>query len=115
MRNSAKDPKGLPPIIRENSDYNFEVDINNDLNAPKALADAWVNSDKLLEYDKVLGLKLDEQQTFETPDEVQSLITERQQARDNKDFTKSDQLRDEIAKLGFEVKDTGEGQQITPL
>ena len=45
-------------------------------------------------------------------DEVLSLLEQRKQARANKDFTASDRLRDEIAALGWKVKDTKEGQQL---
>jgi cysteinyl-tRNA synthetase len=36
-------------------------------------------------------------------------------ARENKDFAKSDELRDEIARLGFEVMDTPEGQKLNKI
>src|SRR5690606_30878920 len=45
-------------------------------------------------------------------DEVLSLLEQRKQARANKDFAASDRLRDEIAALGWKVKDTKEGQQL---
>jgi len=32
-----------------------------------------------------------------------------------KDYKKSDDLRDEIKKLGWEVKDTSEGQEMSKL
>lgn len=44
--------------------------------------------------------------------EVLELLEQRKQARANKDFTASDRLRDEIAALGWKVKDTKEGQQL---
>ncbi|HNK64070.1 MAG TPA: hypothetical protein PKL78_06425 [Anaerolineales bacterium] len=54
-------------------------------------------------------------QTFEEEGpsvEVLSLLEQRKQARANKDFGASDRLRDEIAALGWRVKDTKEGQQL---
>jgi hypothetical protein len=49
----------------------------------------------------------------ETPsDEVLSLLEQRKQVRANKDFAESDRLRDAIAALGWNVKDTKEGQQL---
>ena len=45
-------------------------------------------------------------------DVVLSLLEQRKQARANKDFAASDRLRDEIAALGWKVKDTKEGQQL---
>ena len=46
------------------------------------------------------------------PPEVRALADERVAARAAKDFAASDRLRDEIAALGFEVRDTVEGQQV---
>lgn len=49
----------------------------------------------------------------ETPsDEILSLLEQRKQARARKDFAESDRLRDEIASLGWTVKDTKEGQEV---
>lgn len=45
-------------------------------------------------------------------DKALALLEERKQARANKDFAASDRLRDEIAALGWKVKDTKEGQEL---
>jgi len=45
-------------------------------------------------------------------DEVMSLANERTAARENRDWESSDCLRDEISKLGWEVRDTPDGQQL---
>jgi glycosyltransferase involved in cell wall biosynthesis len=47
------------------------------------------------------------------PPDVHDLAVRRQQARDDKDYAASDDLRDQIAGLGWSVKDTPEGQQLT--
>ena len=47
------------------------------------------------------------------PAEVQALLDERAQARKDKDFKRSDELRDAIAAQGWTVKDTKEGQKLT--
>ncbi len=101
------------PITKEDisEETNFSQAINDDLNIPKALACAWNDKQNLSIYDKVFGLGLSETEIQEIPQEVKALLEARQVARDNKDFTKSDELRDEIAKLGYEVKDTNDGQQ----
>lgn len=49
-----------------------------------------------------------------TPAEVLALVQEREAARAAKDWKKSDRLRDEIAQLGWIVKDTKEGPKLTP-
>lgn len=90
----------------------FRNSLNDDLNTAKALAAAWEDKNSLLEYDKVLGLRLSEVEVLEIPDEIQSLVDERQQARDNKDFSKSDEIREQIETMGYTVKDTNSGQII---
>jgi cysteinyl-tRNA synthetase len=48
------------------------------------------------------------------PPEIQALLDARALARKNRDWATSDKLRDELAALGWEVKDTKEGQVLTP-
>lgn len=55
-----------------------------------------------------------EQETGDIPPEVQALLELRKQARTAKDWTKSDGLRDEIARLGWIVKDMKDGPKLTP-
>jgi cysteinyl-tRNA synthetase len=47
------------------------------------------------------------------PAEVLALVDQRQQARAAKNWSESDRLRDEIAKLGWIVKDTKDGPKLT--
>lgn len=47
------------------------------------------------------------------PAEVQALLDERAQARKDKNFQRSDELRDAVAALGWIVKDTKDGQKLT--
>ncbi len=47
------------------------------------------------------------------PPEVQALADERATARADKNLKRSDELRDEIAALGWIVKDTKDGQKLT--
>ena len=49
----------------------------------------------------------------ELPDEVKKLAEARLQARLAKDFRKSDELRDKLNALGWEARDTKDGQKIT--
>lgn len=102
---------------------NFTELINDDLDTPKVLAllsetlkrDDISDEDKkatVLDFDRVLGLELDWISKIDIPVEVQKLIEERDKARLNKDFTKSDELREEILKLGFKIKDTENGTQL---
>jgi len=52
------------------------------------------------------------EENFVIPQAVTGLLESRKKARENKDFTESDRLRDEIAKLGFEVLDEKDGQRV---
>jgi cysteinyl-tRNA synthetase len=93
--------------------------INDDLNMPKALAVVWelVKSDNptsakaqsLFKFDNILGLNLSEVEkkitTEDIPQEVLSLIKERDALRKEKRFHLADQLRHKIKKLGYDVED----------
>lgn len=101
----------------------FEA-LDNDLSTPQALAVLWelVKSDypssakaeSLLEMDQVLGLKLENYlgKKIEIPEEVQKLVNQREQVRKSGDFKKSDKLRHQIKKLGFEIEDTPSGPRV---
>jgi hypothetical protein len=49
------------------------------------------------------------------PTAVQELADQRAQARTDKDYARSDELRSAIAALGWAVKDTAAGQELAPL
>lgn len=105
----------------------FEKDfleaINDDLNMPQALSVVWevVKQEKkshefaqlLKKFDKVLGLNIDKEEEFEIPEEIMQIIEERKQARIEKNWNKSDELRDKLISLGYNVKDTSDGMKIT--
>jgi cysteinyl-tRNA synthetase len=54
-----------------------------------------------------------ESEDAELPDEVKKLAEARAEARLAKDFQKSDELRDQLNALGWEARDTKDGQKIT--
>lgn len=58
--------------------------------------------------DELLGLKLLET-TQDISDDQKRLIIERTRARDNKDYARSDEIRDELEKSGIAVRDTASG------
>ena len=53
----------------------------------------------------VLGLSMEPLPVQEIPAEIQTLLHEREEARAKKDFTRADQLRDEIIRRGYSVQD----------
>lgn len=108
-----------------NSEYQnkFISLITDDLDTPKALALTWDMlkdeniplSDRqatLLAFDQVFGLKLGDSKEFEIPEAVRNLIQKRKNARESTDWKLSDELREQIEKLGFAVSDTDSGQVI---
>ncbi len=67
----------------------------------------------ILDFDRVFGLRIKEELEEEKlPKEVSQLLEKREEARVNKEYAQSDSLRDEIAKFGFKVMDTPEGQKV---
>jgi cysteinyl-tRNA synthetase len=57
-------------------------------------------------------LALESEISATLPDEVSALLAARQAAREAKDWTESDRLRDEIAALGWQIKDTKGEQKV---
>ena len=51
----------------------------------------------------------------EVPEEVKAVAEERKAARANKDWAKSDELREKLKALGYAVKDSKEGYTLTRL
>ncbi|MBQ9736946.1 MAG: cysteine--tRNA ligase [Clostridia bacterium] len=68
--------------------------------------------DIICELGGVLGL-LGGKQEDALPQEVEALIEERAAARAEKNWAKSDEIRDRLKEMGIIVKDTPQGQQIT--
>jgi cysteinyl-tRNA synthetase len=72
---------------------------------------------KIKSLDAVLGLKLlsYKPKTIRMKPDLKKLFDERKIAYAAKNYAESDRLRDEIKKLGYEVKDTSDGQVLFPL
>ena len=98
----------------------FLESINDDLNMPRAIAvvqkmlkeerskDVYNAFEK---FNQVLGINTDTSE--EIPDEIKKLADARWQAKKDRDFAKADELRQQISNLGYDVKDTREGYQIS--
>lgn len=109
------------------ADYrkNFTQAISDDLNMPLAVGILWQmvrNEAKsvdiynlALEFDKVLALDLDkyEEEKMKVPQEVLEIAEQRKTARTEKNWAKSDELRDLIMSKGYLIKDTKDGYEIT--
>ena len=46
--------------------------------------------------------------------EAEALMAEREEARAAKDFARADEIRDELAELGWDVRDSAEGPRLVP-
>jgi len=108
--------KGNKKYLKE-----FVEAINDDLNTPNALQVLWklVRDEAatgkiktIKKMDEVLGLDLLNKEKLDIPEKVSKLIKEREKARKDKDWAKSDELRDKINKEGYVVDDTKEGTKV---
>ena len=59
-------------------------------------------------------LDLEAETDVAIPDEVAKLAEERENARREKNWKRSDELRERISALGWEVRDTKDGSKLTP-
>jgi cysteinyl-tRNA synthetase len=123
-----KELKNVSPALPDESfKEDFIKTITDDFNIPKALAviqevlKSDLVADKklatLLDFDKVLGLKLAEaiskkETDTEIPEYVLEIKKERDDARAQKDWQKSDELRKEIEREGYILEDSNTGSTI---
>ena len=124
-------------IGKVDTDYTqkFSAAMSDDLDTPKALALLWdlvkdkdiVNENKratILYFDKIFGLGLADRAALskemkmmqlspeKCPSAIKMLIDEREEARREQDFQKADQIRQELANKGYQVKDTPAGSEL---
>ncbi len=92
----------------------FEIvkDANVTLNDKSAKAAVEGALKALTDLTDVLGLLMKKADSG-LPEEIQRLADERAQARKEKNWKRSDELRDALAAAGYTVKDTPQGQSIT--
>ncbi len=131
LREVVGTPRATPPAPRIDPGQQFEEALDDDLNISAALgflfesiretnremdrdsfsqdnAQAWLKWWERI--DRVLGLASEE---VTLPSDIDALAAARTQARLAKDWQKSDQLRDELSAMGWEARDTKDGQKIT--
>ena len=132
-RNSLKTLKNLAKEHKQSLDtlsaeelnsyrQEFLNAINDDLNMPVALSVVWkmLRGKKsvdvynlLMEFNKVLGFDFETKE--EIPKEVKTLAEKRFEAKQNKNWAEADALRDQIKTLGYAIKDSKEGYQISKI
>ena len=115
-------------IDKENIYYKeFVSSLEDSFNMPEALATVWkligdenVEKDMkvslIKEFDKALGLRLFEEDRKseenidpDTKAKLEKLISKRNDAKKNKDYTLSDSIRDEVKSMGYDLIDSKEG------
>jgi len=108
----------------------FRVALADDFNTPRALAevfelvgeanrgevDGGEAAGVIAEMLEIVGLSTLTQpdEGAEADDRAQELMEAREEARASKDFARADALRDELAELGWEVRDSAEGPSLVP-
>jgi cysteinyl-tRNA synthetase len=106
----------------------FREALADDFNTPRAMAEVFElvaeanRSDipgapeALAEMLTLVGLSSLTQpdQGIEADDEAERLLGERQSARAAKNFARADEIRDKLAELGWEVRDSAEGAKLVP-
>ncbi len=125
LRNQVRELGSAAGNINRSYKEKFLSAINDDLNAPQALAVVQellksniTKTEKkatIIDFDRVLGLNLSIVcQDIDLGDNeiIKNLLNEREIARKNKNFFDSDRLRKEIERLGYLVEDTNDGQRI---
>jgi cysteinyl-tRNA synthetase len=70
----------------------------------------------LAAWDEVLGLDVEREARSDwvPTDEIRALVAERDRARADKHYGKSDELRDRLQAMGLEVMDGAEGTKVRP-
>ncbi len=107
------------------NDVNTAMGITVIYDVLKSKANAATKLALIAEFDKVLGLDLianakEKSEAvgdgdLDVPSEVMKLVEQRKAARKEKNFALADEIRDKIAALGYEVKETRQGTEINKL
>ena len=120
---------GEPPSELHAHAHSFWDALADDFNTPEAWAtlSAWMSGanrqldageefgpGELREMLWALGLDNLLEADEAAPPEALKLLEERQAARSAKDFERADAIRDELASMGWEVRDSAEGPQLVP-
>jgi cysteinyl-tRNA synthetase len=117
----------LDPFLEARRDAFLDA-LADDFNTPRALAELFelINEGHkreipgaravLAEMLYLLGLESLLQEGLEAPDSAaERLLAEREEARAARDFSRADEIRDELARLGWEVRDTPDGAKLVRL
>ena len=119
-----------PPVDGEPDEFALErreaflAALADDFNTPRAWAAAFElvaeanrrplpgAREALAELLPLLGLEALLEGHVEGDPEAEALLAERERARAGRDFARADEIRDRLARLGWEVRDTPEGARL---
>jgi len=127
FREHPAEPAGMPLATRVEA---FRDALADDFNTPRAIAEVFelmaeANRGEVpggeaamavAEMLELVGLSSLTQpdEGAEADGEAEKLLEERQTARAEKDFGRADEIRDRLAELGWEVRDSTEGAKLVP-
>jgi cysteinyl-tRNA synthetase len=104
----------------------FRDALADDFSTPRAMAEAFElvaeanrtelpeAPEALVEMLALLGLERLAEAEGGADDEAQQLLDEREEARTAKDFERADEIRERLAELGWEVRDSADGARLVP-
>jgi cysteinyl-tRNA synthetase len=128
LRSSPPGPDGLPDGGEAAAAVDrFRDALADDFNTPRAMSELFdfvraANHESVpgagaavLEMLELVGLEsLAEADSSGPDDAALALLADREQARADRDFERADAIRDELAALGWEVRDSAEGASLVP-
>jgi cysteinyl-tRNA synthetase len=125
VKNLGLASKKTKEVFKKTTGYKekFLEAINDDLDMPRAISILWqiladenllpaAKKDLMLDFDKVLGLKLDKVKPAKLPLKVKKLVGERENLRQQKEWLGADKVRAQIEKEGWLVEDTPQGPKL---
>lgn len=105
FENAMDDDLNTADAITAIFDLVKDINLNLDENNSKEMLEKTL--ELLKKLTRVLGIMEGERE--EISEDIENLIKERNDARKNKDFAKSDEIRDKLKKMGIEIEDTRSG------
>ncbi len=108
MENDINTPLALTHFLRIISLSNKQIDAREFSNDDLRKAEETIR--ELGEFFQIVPELRDEK----VPQEILILVREREEARNRKDWTRADTMRQEIKRLGYIVEDTPDGPQVKP-
>jgi cysteinyl-tRNA synthetase len=127
---SSRGPSPDAPLDARSRVESFREALADDFHTPRAMAEAFelvgeANRGEVSAHEAAMGLAemlalvglstlTQPDKGAEADDEAEKLLEERQGARADKDFERADEIRDRLAELGWEVRDSADGAKLVP-